>query len=767
MSKYQKEFNDLLKRTIYYTGTSNIDKFNKPKSNTVASKIELNQSSFTNDFNGNNFALEQNNLIESNCSQSNITLKNILINNNEHNNAYLFVNQIINHQLWRYPSVLNEFQKYLKSDELKKKIGIVETQRDPSYSVLNDLYKTLVAQYNIPNQLSAERGENRLKSIKKYINLQFPVSCYLDVGCFDGNITKSIGSHFNLHKLQIHGVDIKPYNEYENMVFSKYDGRILPYSDNSFDLITCLMVLHHVPENNLIVLIKELNRVLKSGGILILREHDVRNEYDCILLDIMHNFYDYVWTNVASTNLSATITPVDSNTTEVWKTNYKSNNIWSDLFVNNGFKFHTKPKIFRGNSNPFMSYTCSYQKMKINTIKKPLYRILPDTMKCEKYHRRTKEVKNVIHWGQRKLLLSEIEFLNVFLGVALKSAILNEPNETKSQSATVALKSAILNEPNETNDFNGNKFTLETIKCIKPVYIIYTGSAPGTHILYLSQLFTFAHFELYDPREFSKKLDMCPRIKTHIQYFTDETANEWRAENHPDKIILLISDIRTGDTETMTSIEVEECVKNDNQYQMNWYNIINPFMAMFKFRLPYNSDGITSYLNGDIYLQAYAPATSTETRLIVMANAGLKQYDDRQFEEKLFYFNNYERVHNYNNILYDIPIKYKYGIKNNYDGASEISILENYCKIYGNFNENADIKSNVIRMIGEISKELSCNRTLFSKQPVKNYKKKVMTILQNDGFIPSDALLNQKTFNIFIIPRYEYFKEQGYFTCDK
>ena len=710
MSKYQTEFNDLLKRTIYYTGATNIDKFNKPKSKHIESFDEVKliqkipeQPKL--------FPVEIKSISENNFGQVTINLKNILISSKDHHNSYLFVNQIINQQLWRYPPALNEFQKYLKSDELKSKIGIGESHRDSSYLALNELYKTLVAQYNIPNQLSAERGENRLKSIQKYINLQFPVSCYLDIGCFDGNITKSIGDHFNLHKLQIHGVDIKSYGEYDNIVFSKYDGRILPYSDNSFDLITCLMVLHHVPEDNLVVLIKELNRVLKPGGILILREHDVRNKYDCNLLDIMHDFYDYVWTTI----------PVDSNTTELWKTNYKSNNIWSDLFFKNEFVFHTKPRIFHGDSNPFMSYMCSYQKMEINTIKKHLYRILPDDMKCEKYHRRTKEVKSVIHWGQRKLLLSEIEFLNIFKVKWIS-------NETKL------------------------------------VYIIYAGSAPGTHILYLAKLFKFVHFELYDPRKFSKKMDRCSRIKTHVQYFTDETANEWKAENHPDKIILLISDIRTGDIETMTSDEVEERVKIDNQWQMNWYNIMNPFMAMFKFRLPYDSDGTTPYLNGDIYLQAYAPAMSTETRLIVGANAVIKNYDNRRFEEKLFYFNNYERVFNYDNILYDIPINTKYGIKNNYDGASEIRILENYCK---EKNQTNDIKSDVIRMIGEISKELSYNRTLFSEQPVKTHRKNVMIRLQNDGFIPSDASLNQKTFNIFIIPRYEYFKAHGYFPDDK
>jgi hypothetical protein len=38
-------------------------------------------------------------------------------------------------------------------------------------------------------------------------------------------------------------------------------------------------------------------------------------------------------------------------------------------------------------------------------------RILHDHCDREKYRRRKGELKTVIHWGQRKLLLSEIEFL--------------------------------------------------------------------------------------------------------------------------------------------------------------------------------------------------------------------------------------------------------------------------------------------------------------------------------------------------------------------
>ena len=96
-----------------------------------------------------------------------------------------------------------------------------------------------------------------------------------------------------------------------------------------------------------------------------------------------------------------------------------------------------------------------------------LSRILLNTAKRERYSKRTTKVTNVIHWGQRKLLLTEIEFLTMYF-------------------------------EKKTND--------------KPTYVIYAGAAPGNHILYLSKLFPTVHFELYDPRNFSEKLTHKPKL---------------------------------------------------------------------------------------------------------------------------------------------------------------------------------------------------------------------------------------------------------------
>lgn len=99
-----------------------------------------------------------------------------------------------------------------------------------------------------------------------------PLTCVLGFGSAYGDeflpIASRIGSltivdpSANFTKVDVHGVPatyIKPAP----------DGR-LPAPDKTFDLITCLGVLHHIP--NVSFVLGELSRVLKDGGYILLRE---------------------------------------------------------------------------------------------------------------------------------------------------------------------------------------------------------------------------------------------------------------------------------------------------------------------------------------------------------------------------------------------------------------------------------------------------------------------------------------------------------------
>lgn len=64
------------------------------------------------------------------------------------------------------------------------------------------------------------------------------------------------------HQKKLEGKEIKYIEPNES-------GK-MPFNDNSFDLITCYGVLHHIP--NISFVMQEIQRVLKPGGYFLLRE---------------------------------------------------------------------------------------------------------------------------------------------------------------------------------------------------------------------------------------------------------------------------------------------------------------------------------------------------------------------------------------------------------------------------------------------------------------------------------------------------------------
>ena len=215
----------------------------------------------------------------------------------------------------------------------------------------------------------------------------------------------------------------------------------------------------------------------------------------------------------------------------------------------------------------------------------------------EPYRRRRDEDKTSVAWGQRKLFLTELAFMNIFW---------------------------------------------DNVKIPNPI-VVYAGAAPGTHIPFLLELYPeIAELHLYDPRDFSASLKGNSKIHVYQEYFTDETAKKW--SEHKDKV-LFISDIRTADYTVAESLDQnEEQIMQDLVMQETWYKIMQPARAMLKFRLPYPGGTRPvqmQYLNGHVMRQPWAPQTSTETRLIPYTSTQINQrtWNCKDYEEQMFYLN--------------------------------------------------------------------------------------------------------------------------------
>jgi hypothetical protein len=248
------------------------------------------------------------------------------------------------------------------------------------------------------------------------------------------------------------------------------------------------------------------------------------------------------------------------------------------------------------------------------------------------YRRRKNELKTVLHWGQRKLLIGEIEFL-----------IANVACQDISHT------------------------------------VVYAGASPGYHITFLSKLFPSVTFELYDTSEFLVKAT--EKIKLHNESFTDNIAKYYTNRN-----ILFISDIRN--LEMSDHFEdrkfVENLVRQDMNNQAKWVKIMKPLKAILKFRLPWNTEK-TKYLKGEITLPVWGPQTTTETRLIVSGNYEEEiEYDNRLYESEMFCFNTVTRVVCYPHLPeIKIDTVIGEGLDHCYDCTAEIRILNGYITKFG------------------------------------------------------------------------------------
>ena len=102
---------------------------------------------------------------------------------------------------------------------------------------------------------------------------------------------------------QLHGCDVeklKSDNPYRNNftfthLYNEKESYSLPYEDASCDVILALMSLHHIPNKRL--MLDEIKRILKPGGLFIIREHDCVSNGLGLVLDVVHGFYSMVWAN--------------------------------------------------------------------------------------------------------------------------------------------------------------------------------------------------------------------------------------------------------------------------------------------------------------------------------------------------------------------------------------------------------------------------------------------------------------------------------------
>ena len=264
-----------------------------------------------------------------------------------------------------------------------------------------------------------------------------------------------------------------------------------------------------------------------------------------------------------------------------------------------------------------------------------------------------------IHWGQLKLLMSEIQAL-VYYG--------------------------------DTSNFSE---------------IVYVGAAPGEHLYVLAQMFPQFNYHLYDKQDFDNRLEKLKNITIYKKYFEQEDIETWKKSK---KKIFFISDIRSLNYQVKNKNKAEQIINQNMDQQQFWFEQIKPYVGLFKFKLPYATSynsgkkSTKNYLDGIIFRQVFAKKNSSETRLLVKG-LGYREWNLERYEKKVSYHNNIVREKNtYKNPidLSNNPVYREKGFMNDYDSVCSAMILKDYLQKVNAVGNISNVRSLIDYIIDNI-----------------------------------------------------------------
>lgn len=125
------------------------------------------------------------------------------------------------------------------------------------------------------------REDERVKNFFEVVKPGRKFESYLDIGCGGMEITHTLAEKLSISKY--FGTDIFD-SDMKNYV--KSNGMHYTFADNSFDLITCYVSIHHM--ENLAIFFSEINRMLKPDGVLFVREHNANTHSIYPYLNFVH-----------------------------------------------------------------------------------------------------------------------------------------------------------------------------------------------------------------------------------------------------------------------------------------------------------------------------------------------------------------------------------------------------------------------------------------------------------------------------------------------
>lgn len=242
----------------------------------------------------------------------------------------LFVSGLYKKYIELQPKPENHIKKLMQNKVMKEEFKgflhnvLLRVDANTLYPLLEDIityndtheeiYEELCQRISeiMPSTIqSGRRVLNSLASIKRDLNLQAKhllgdkkeINGLIEIG-YPGRFINGFKEQFTIKgKIvvvleQLSMTDYiqtgvpSPYHEFQKLDYNK--PNLLGLKDNSAEVITCYVGLHHFPEKELDILLQDIRRVLCPNGHFLLVDHDVTDEKSMTYAHAAHTIFNAV-----------------------------------------------------------------------------------------------------------------------------------------------------------------------------------------------------------------------------------------------------------------------------------------------------------------------------------------------------------------------------------------------------------------------------------------------------------------------------------------
>jgi ubiquinone/menaquinone biosynthesis C-methylase UbiE len=272
---------------------------------------------------------------------------NIFNTDNQQENQRIYGELKYNKAPNKMNTLINKIYKFLNP---KDKVSIKELIYKSTESNIENTFKSIWEIVNtsvIIKKIAPDenRQEYIVDKLYNYISTRYNKTLsdlkMVDIGGGNGNVVSGLADKMKGQKENYICLETKTdwaetykYDN-QNITYQFWDNTKVPIADATMDVVLCMVTLHHMTDETIQTTLTEIMRILKPGGLLLIKEHDYTPESkEYIIWE--HNLY-----HILDVSVSSEQTPVDP--AKYFKNNinnFKGIQVWKDLIGKTGLNWN-------------------------------------------------------------------------------------------------------------------------------------------------------------------------------------------------------------------------------------------------------------------------------------------------------------------------------------------------------------------------------------------------------------------------------------------